>query len=82
MPVQISGRELVKALSKDGWETVRVSGSHHVITLAGVIFTLQGVGVIGGSGMSGDSFWAVAGPVIAVVGLAIAMVSLRRRLAS
>ena len=30
MPVQISGRELVKALTKDGWETVRVSGSHHV----------------------------------------------------
>jgi hypothetical protein len=32
--------------------------------------------------MSGDTFWAVAGPVIAVVGLAIAMVSLRRRVAS
>ncbi len=31
MPVQISGRELVKALTKDGWETVRVSGSHHVM---------------------------------------------------
>ena len=32
--------------------------------------------------MSGDSFWAVAGPVIAVVGLAIAVVGLRRRVAS
>ena len=53
-----------------------------VITLVGVIFTLQGVGVIGGSGMSGDTFWAVAGPVIAVIGLAIAAVSMRRRLAS
>jgi predicted RNA binding protein YcfA (HicA-like mRNA interferase family) len=31
MPVQISGRELVKALTKDGWETVRVSGSHYVM---------------------------------------------------
>ena len=30
MPVQISGRELVKALSKDGWETVSVPvhGNH------------------------------------------------------
>jgi predicted RNA binding protein YcfA (HicA-like mRNA interferase family) len=27
MPVQLSGRELVKALSKDGWEIVRVSGT-------------------------------------------------------
>jgi hypothetical protein len=53
-----------------------------LITLAGVIFTLQGVGVVGGSAMSGDTFWAVAGPVIAVVGLAIAVVSLRRRPAS
>ena len=53
-----------------------------LIALAGVIFTLQGVGVVGGSAMSGDTFWAVAGPVIAVVGLAIAAVSMRRRLAS
>ena len=53
-----------------------------LITLAGVIFTLQGVGAIGGSSMSGDSFWAVAGPVIALVGVAIAVISLRRRVAS
>ena len=50
--------------------------------LAGVIFTLQGVGVLGGSGMSGVTFWAVAGPVIALVGLAIAAIGLRDRLAS
>ena len=31
-----------------------------LVTLAGVIFTLQGVGVLGG-GMSGVTFWAVAG---------------------
>jgi hypothetical protein len=62
--------------------TIILVGVGVVITLVGVIFTLQGVGVIGGSGMSGDTFWAVAGPVIAVVGLAIAAVSMRRRLAS
>ena len=33
-----------------------------VVTLAGVIFTLQGVGVLGGSVMSGVTFWAVARP--------------------
>ena len=37
-----------------------------LITLAGVVFTLQGVGVIGGSFMSGTTTWAVAGPVIAL----------------
>jgi hypothetical protein len=62
--------------------TIILGGVGVLITLAGVIFTLQGVGVIGGSTMSGDSFWAVAGPVIAVVGVAIAVVSLRRRVVS
>jgi hypothetical protein len=50
-----------------------------LITLAGVIFTLQGVGVIGGSFMSGTTTWAVAGPVIALVGLALVILALRRR---
>ena len=53
-----------------------------LITVAGVIFTLQGLGAIGGSAMSGVTFWAVAGPVIALAGLAMAAIGLRRRLAS
>lgn len=53
-----------------------------LITLAGVVFTLQGAGVIGGSAMSGVTLWAVVGPVIAVVGLAVAAVGLRQRPAS
>ena len=53
-----------------------------LITLAGVVFTLQGAGVIGGSAMSGVTLWAVVGPVIAVAGLAVAAVGLRQRLAS
>jgi hypothetical protein len=53
-----------------------------LVTLAGVIFTLQGVGILGGSVMSGVTFWAVVGPVIALVGLAIAAIGLRRGLAS
>ena len=62
--------------------TIILAGVGALITLAGVIITLQGVGVIGGSTMSGVTFWAAAGPVIAVIGLAIAVVSLRRRRAS
>ena len=57
-------------------------GAGALIALAGVIFTLQGTGVLGGSAMSGDSFWAVAGPVIALAGLALAAIGLRRRSAS
>lgn len=53
-----------------------------LVTLAGVIFTLQGVGVLGGSVMSGVTFWAVAGPVIALAGLALAAIGLRGGLAS
>ena len=57
-------------------------GAGVLVMLAGVIFTLQGVGVFGGSAMSGVTFWAVAGPVIALAGLAIAAIGLRRGLAS
>jgi len=52
-----------------------------LLTLAGVIFTLQGVGVLGGSVMSGVTFWAEAGPVIALAGLALAVIGLGGRLA-
>jgi hypothetical protein len=50
-----------------------------LITLGGVIFALQGVGVIGGSFMSGTTIWAVAGPLIALVGLAVIVLGLRRK---
>jgi hypothetical protein len=53
-----------------------------LIMLAGVVFTLQGVGVLGGSAMSGVTFWAVAGPVIALAGLALAAFGVRRGVAS
>jgi hypothetical protein len=49
-----------------------------VVALAGVLFTLQGLNVLGGSAMSGKSLWAVLGPVIAIVGLIIATVGARR----
>jgi hypothetical protein len=54
-------------------------GTGLLITLAGVVFTLQGVGVIGGSFMSGTTTWAVLGPVIALMGLALVTAALRRR---
>jgi hypothetical protein len=48
-----------------------------LVTVAGVIFALQGLGYIGGSAMTGTTLWAVLGPLIAVLGLTIAAVGLR-----
>lgn len=52
-------------------------GAGFLLMLAGGVFTLQGVGVLGGSVMSGITFWAVAGPVIALAGLILAVIGLR-----
>lgn len=61
---------------------VLLVGAGLLITVAGVIFTLQGLGTLGGSVMSGATFWAAAGPVIALMGLAMVTVGLRRRFGS
>lgn len=50
-----------------------------LITIAGVVFTLQGLDLLGGSVMSGVTFWAVVGPLIAVAGIALAAVGLLYR---
>jgi hypothetical protein len=50
-----------------------------VVALLGVLFTLQGTGVIKGGAMSGTTFWTVAGPVIILFGLAVATVGVRGR---
>ena len=39
-----------------------------VMVLAGALWTLQGLDLIGGSAMSGQTVWAVVGPIIGVVG--------------
>ncbi len=57
-------------------------GAGVVLAVIGVIFTLQGVGILGGSVMSGVTFWAVAGPIIALAGLGLAGLGVRRRSAS
>ena len=49
-----------------------------VVLLAGAIFTLQGLGDIGGdNAMSGHTFWAVAGPIIALAGVVMAIIGVR-----
>ena len=48
-----------------------------VVALAGVIFTFQGLGFIGGSAMTGSTFWAIAGPIIVIVGIVLVVLGLR-----
>jgi hypothetical protein len=50
-----------------------------VLLAAGTVFALQGFSVLGGSVMSGSSVWKVAGPIIAVAGLALLAGAARRK---
>lgn len=50
------------------------------VVLLGIVWIGQGLGLIGGSFMSGQPFWAGAGIVALVVGIAV--IALARRPAS
>ena len=50
-----------------------------VLVLLGLLWTLQGVGVIEGSSMSGTTTWSVIGPVVLLVGAVVASVGIRGR---
>jgi hypothetical protein len=48
-----------------------------LLFLAGVVWTLQGLDILGGSGMSGHAVWAVIGPIVAIVGAVLFVRTLR-----
>lgn len=50
-----------------------------ILAVFGVVFALQGIGLLGGSAMTGDPTWAIIGPVLAVIGLVVLGFGLRRR---
>ncbi len=39
--------------------------------IVGLVWTGQGIGLIGGSFMTGETVWALIGPVVAVVGVLV-----------
>ncbi|EAP98444.1 hypothetical protein JNB_15808 [Janibacter sp. HTCC2649] len=49
-----------------------------VLMVIGAIWGLQGLGVIGGSAMSGVTLWAVIGPLVVVGGLTLALSGRRK----
>ena len=50
-----------------------------LIAVAGIVWTLQGLGYVTGSFMTGATVWAIIGPVTAVAGLALIAFGLFRR---
>lgn len=45
-----------------------------LMAIAGSIWFLQGINLLGGSRMTGDPFWAVVGGITAVVGAGASLV--------
>lgn len=53
-----------------------------ILALLGIVWTLQGLNVLGGSAMSGSPLWATIGPIVLAAGvvlIVIAIVIARRR---
>jgi hypothetical protein len=48
-----------------------------LMVLLGLLWTLQGLGRIGGSPMSGVEAWAIIGPAVAGLGVALMIVGMR-----
>ncbi|GAB3803692.1 hypothetical protein [Micromonospora zhanjiangensis] len=47
--------------------------------ILGALWTLQGLGYVEGSVLTGETVWAIVGPVVVLVGLACLYLGLRLR---
>jgi hypothetical protein len=50
-----------------------------ILAAVGLVWTLQGLNVLGGSAMSGSALWAIIGPIVLLAGLALIGVGIARR---
>jgi len=50
-----------------------------IVALFGLIWALQGFGVLGGSPMSNTTTWSIIGPITVLIGIVIAVFSWRKR---
>lgn len=50
-----------------------------VLVLLGGLWTLQGVGILGGSVMSGQTFWATVGIILLIIGVVLCIAGARYR---
>lgn len=49
-----------------------------LMLVLGLVWTLQGLNVLGGSAMTGNTVWAVVGPIVAIAGVVIVGLGVRR----
>jgi hypothetical protein len=49
-----------------------------IVALFGLIWALQGFGVLGGSPMSNTTTWSIIGPITVLIGAVIAVFSWRK----
>ena len=49
-----------------------------IVALFGLIWALQGFGVLGGSPMSNTTTWSISGPITVLIGIVIAVFSWRK----
>ena len=61
-------------MAKPAWVILGV-----VLVLLGLLWSLQGFGVIGGSVMSGTTTWSIIGPIVLLVGALVTSVGIRGR---
>jgi hypothetical protein len=50
-----------------------------ILAAVGLVWTLQGIGVLQGSAMTGSSLWATVGPIVLVGGLVLTGIGIARR---
>lgn len=50
-----------------------------VLVLVGCVFTLQGLGYLAGSPMTGVTLWAIIGPILAIAGIVLIVIAARAR---
>jgi hypothetical protein len=58
---------------------IAIVGLGVVVALFGLLWALQGFGVVGGSPMSNTTTWSIIGPIVVVIGVAIAVAGTRLR---
>jgi hypothetical protein len=83
MPATLLGRATrslpVHELQTEGMRSVLLVILGLLVAAFGVLFALQGFGVVLGSPMSNTTEWSVLGPIIAVIGVGIAVAGWRLR---
>jgi hypothetical protein len=50
-----------------------------LLVMVGLIWTLQGLGYLAGSVMTGVTLWAIVGPIVAIVGVLLVAQAVRAR---